>query len=371
MARAAYVFSVVGESPAVLSELLWWLCTQERAPIAGIEVWATGRGAERLRRLVASEKWGRLCAQTGPLPEIQPVGALPCGAFGFRIHRFVCGDQVLDDVRGEEESAAVAASLHDRVRSLRAELPDHITLVGSLAGGRKTVSASLQTAFCLQAGPRDRLVHVLLHPTLERVLREGGQLSEFCAPAQVWTALSGVAVDEQVLVYDVPFPRIRHLLPGRLATALDELGWDEVWPALEANMGVDATARLVRTARERWRFQVVHAGTERVLYDKALKARLGGLLAAMASTGEGPRASDLVDWLDAHEVGWRPSQARGNSRETRERLVRSAVSALRDKLSDLPIGLERFGPPAQGFAMPHVRARLDVDDASVFGSRER
>ena len=354
MRRAAYVFSVLGESPAVLSELLWWLCVKERAPIAGIEVWATGRGAERLRDLVASPAWAELERQTGPLPVLQPPGSEPDASHGFRVHVFQVDGVALDDVRSESESASVAARLHDRVRGLRSALAEHIDLVGSLAGGRKTVSASLQTAFCLQAGPRDRLVHVLLHPALEAELRQQGVLASFCAPSGEWVEPSSVPVDEQVLVYDVPFPRIRHLVPRRLADVLETMDWDEVWPALDANMGMDALARLTRTARERWTFEVVDSLTERVLYEKRLKARLGAMLAAMASASQESTAQDLIAWLDGHEVGWRPSASRGNSPQTRQSMLRSAASALRSELSDIPIGLERLGPPSQGFAMPHV-----------------
>lgn len=358
MPRAAYVMSVLGESPAVLSELLWWLAVRERTPIAGIEVWATGRGARRLRELVASEAWRALEDRTGVLPPLASDAAQTSAAYGFRIHTFASDGNVLDDVRSEAESNAVSAQLHDRVRDLRADLPDDTQLVGSLAGGRKTVSASLQTAFSLQAGPRDRLVHVLLHADLEAALRREGLLTAFCSPGARWAELSGVPVDDQVLVYDVPFPRIRHLVPRRLSAALEHMPWEEVWPALDANMGLDATARLIRTAKLRWRFEIIHPATGEGIYETKLVARPGAVLAAMASVGEGATASDVVAWLDANEVGWAPPSGNGHDAETRQGALRSAVSNLRSAFADLPIGLERFGPPPQGFSVAGVEVDI-------------
>lgn len=351
MRRGAYVVSVIGESPAVLSELLWWLCARERTSLAGIEVWATGRGAERLRAGVAGPAWEALQHLTGPLPMLLSDGTAPDASHGFRVHRFTCEGRVLDDVRTEQESAAVAATLHDRVRNLRTALGAHIDIVGSLAGGRKTVSASLQTAFCLQAGPTDRLVHVLLHAELEARLRAEGCMADFWAPEARWEALSGVPVQEQVQVYDVPFPRIRHLVPRRLGRALNELSWAQVWPVLDANMGLGAVARLERTARLRWAYRVLDPASGQVLYQTRLKARLGAMLAALASTPDDVSAGELVAWLDVNEVGWAPPSGRGHDDQTRERAVRSAVSSLREHLADLPIGLERFGPASTGFAL--------------------
>lgn len=357
MAQGVYVLAVLGESPSVLTELLWWLCVVERRPIAGVEVWATGRGARFVRSLATGDAWRSLEASTGPLPDLQPEGTPPDAAHGFRIHRFRLGESVLDDVRSEPESAAVSGILHDRVRTLRAALGDHIQLVGSLAGGRKTVSGALQTAFCLQAGPTDRLVHVLLHPDLESSLRDEGRMAEYVSPQQRWTDLSGVAGAEQIVVYDAPFPRIKHLVRRRLADALERLSWDEVWPVLDANAGRNPTATLTRTTFQEWTYTIRDAESAVCLYEVTLGKRPGAVLAAMALVGAGSTAADLIAWLDENEVGWRPSSATGNTPETREPMIRSAVSTLRGKFDDIPVGLERFAPPVQGFSMH----RVDVD----------
>lgn len=355
--RSAYVLSTIGESPSILTELLWWLCCIERRSVAGIEVWATGRGSQRLRELVASDVWDALQGRAGPLPALQEVGSRPEASHGFRVHRFLHDGEVLDDVRTEGESASVSATLHDRVRQLRTELPERIPLLGCLAGGRKTVSAALQTAFCLQAGPADRLVHTVFDSALEGALRQRGRLHEFSFPDPAWEALTGVAVCNQVTVYDVPFPRLRFLVPRRLSEVLEKLPWNEVWPTLEANMGRHARGVLRRRGIQTWTYEVVDVASERVLYTTRLKRRAGALLAAMAHVGEDATAAEVTAWLDAHEVGWTPSRGRGADEHTRAGAVRSAATALRKQLEDIPVGLERLAPPPSGFSVPQVEAR--------------
>lgn len=361
MRRSAYVLAVVGESPAVLSELLWWLCTKEQRSIAGIEVWATGRGADRLAELVASPAWGALEQQTGPLPALEPPETPPANHHGFRIHTFTVGQRVLDDVRTQPESEAVSGCLHDRVRSLRQGLADSIDIVGSLAGGRKTVSAALQTAFCLQAGPTDRLVHVLLDPTFEHRLRASGGLADFCAPDENLAWDHGVPMADQIIVYDVPFPRIRHLVRRRLSQALDDLPWKEVWPVLEESMSRSPEARLVRLARESWRFEIVDSRDESEIWAVELQGRLGAMMAAMASVDEDAKAADVADWIDANDVGWELPGADHDDATTRAGTIRTVASVLRDEFKTLPIGLEDLAPPARGYAAPRVRVFLDLD----------
>lgn len=350
--ESVYVLVVLGESPAVLSELLWWLSVVERRPVAGIEVWATGRGAERLRRLTATPAWQALEERTGPLPALDDVP--PEASFGFRVHSFRLGDDVMDDVRSEAEAAAVSATLHDRLRALRGELPARIPILGCLAGGRKTVSAGLQTAFCLQAGPTDRLVHVVFDATVERVLRDHGRLQDFAFPSPEWAELAGVAESEQIVVYDVPFPKLRSLVSRRLSEVLETLAWDDVWPVLEANMTRDAKAVLRRTGSESWSYSVLDAESGHELYGKTLSGRVAAMLVAMVHADETMGSAEIAAWLDEHEVGWAPPSTKGHDEQTRAGAIRGAGTALRKQLEDIPVGLERFAPPDSGFVVRDV-----------------
>ena len=359
MGQGAYIMSVVGESPAVLSELLWWIGAVEGRPIAGIEVWATGRGSERLRKLVQSGAWDVLTSATGPLPAMEPVDAPPDVAHGFRVHRFAMEDgRILDDVRSQAESAAVSEALHDRVRELRRALSDKIQLIGSLAGGRKTVSAALQTAFSLQSGPTDRLVHVLLDSRVEAHLRQRGTLTSFHCPTPRWEAETGVPAREQVQVYDVPFPRLRHLVNRRLSDALDNLGWRDVWPVLDANMGRNVVGRLTRIGWQSWSYAIVDKDSGREVFPTPLGKRTGAVMAAMAASPAGAEAADLVRWLDDNRVGWTPSTSKGPEHKSRCAAVRQAATALRKVFANAPVGLEPLYPPESGFHLPGIQVDL-------------
>lgn len=351
---SVYVLAVLGESPSVLTELLWWLCVVERRCLAGIEVWATQRGERLLRELVAGRSWQDLQDQTGPLPKLQPSGAPREAAHGFRAHVFHDGANALTDVRSEVQSAAVSAQLHDRVRELRGQLPLRIGLVGSLAGGRKTVSAALQTAFSLQAGPSDRLVHVLQDERLEAWLSRTGKRNAYSLPTPEWEAESGIPLREQVVVYDVAYPRLKYLVARRLSAVLERLPWADVWPVLDANMGRHAHATLRRIGFQSWVYTISDCASGTTLFEVALGQRSGALLAAMASVPGAASAGDLVAWLDQHEVGWRAPAGKGSDPVTRGAAIRGAATGLRDDLEDVPVGLERFVPPEQGFAVHGV-----------------
>ena len=349
--------AVSGQSPAVVLELLWWLCRKERAHIRGIEIWTTGKAEGALRTLL-SEAWERFQDATAPLPPLAP-DCLPGDPDGLHIHTFQRDGVTLEDVRDSDEASVVHAALHDRVRQLRDRLGPNTRLVGSLAGGRKVVSAALQTAFSLQARSGDRLVHVLLHPELDDWLMANRRLHDFEFPHAEWEEHTGVAVADQLTVYDVPFPRLRQLVPKRLTHALDAHSWDEVWPALQRNRLRDATATLSRNG-DRWVYVIHDADGDR-LYKTQLSMRTGGLLAAAVRGGDNASVSDLADWLDAHPAVWTPPGAQHEDRQT---AVRSAASSLRRDLEDLPMGLERFTLPETGY---HIAGNVNLSEAAVAG----
>jgi CRISPR-associated protein (TIGR02584 family) len=354
-ATCLYVLAVLGESPAVLTELVWWLFTRERASIAGMEVWATGRGDRRLRQLAASETWARLESVVGRLPPLLPAGAAPSTDYGVRCHVLTREGLALDDVRTAADAGAVAAALHDRVRDVRHSLPQHIRLVGSLAGGRKTVSAALQTAFSLQARARDRLVHVLLDHELESWLRRSGRIEEYAFPETRWAAESGVPIDRQVDVYDVDFPALRGIVSHRLDLALDREPYEQVWPRLREALEGEPTATLTRDGRG-WTYQVrTCAGV--VQYEKGLTRRCGSVLAAIANTTGDSCTDDILRWLRENDVGWRPATTRGADSTTMRGSVDRAMSHLRQALSDMPGWLDQFAPPPSGYRIP---ARVEV-----------
>lgn len=359
MTTGFYVLAVLGESPSVLTELLWWARVHEHQPLAGVEVWTTQSGARLLLDLTEGPGWSTLIDQIGPLRDIEADNPKPRSGFGFRLHVFEdpAGEQ-LTDVRSPAESAVVVATLHDRLRDLRSELDDTIPILGSLAGGRKTASAALQTAFSMQARPGDRLVHVLLDAQLEAWLREHGELQRYLCPSTAWEQRSGVPCSDQVVVYDVHFPRLRYLVNPELSAVLDRR-WDSIWPTLEANLGRNTTALLERTFTG-WRYTIQDRSSGVLVARVDLTDRLGAILVAMAETPEDATAVDLVEWLDTHDAGWRPT---GPKRPARDRVpaIRQARHHLRKKLAGIPKGLERFIPPKTSFDMHGIEVDWELD----------
>ena len=359
MTNGVYVLATLGESPTVLTELLWWVLVEQRRTLAGLEVWATVQGRQLLADLVNGPLWTELQRQTGTLPTLLPFSMAPDATHGFRAHVFGGEANPLRDVRTEREATLVSGELHDRLRELRRTLPARTPILGSLAGGRKTVSAALQTAFSLQAGPSDRLVHVLQDERLEQALLEGGLRGRFAFPSERWVTETGIPLAEQVTVYDVAFPRLRCLVPRRLTTVLDE-PWTRVWPVLDANLDRAVHAHLRRTGIQSWSFSIVDANTGAILVKpKKLGTRNGAVFAAMAALhDEDPSAADLVRWLAENPVGW---VANGRTARDREQAVRSAATSLRTALQDVPVGLERFLPAEQGFGLQGVTVDLDFE----------
>lgn len=348
MSGSVYVLAVVGQSPAVLTELLWWVARRRRQAIAGIEVWTTEGGAAALRALVAGPAWQRLQERIGRLPELAPADTPPSATFGFRLHCHVVQGVVVKDVRTRQEALQVNKELHDRFSSLRRSLPSEIPVLGSLAGGRKTVSAALQNAFCLQALRSDELVHVLLDARLEAFLKESRRLPEYVFPTAEWAQASGVPEEDQVLAYAIPVPRIRLLAPDRLPEVLRSKPWDEVWPLVDAEV-VPREAELCQVEGGGWHY-VVHARGRHIGFDEELTPMCGAVLAAFSQMPPAATAGDVVRWLDAHPaVGWRPREDPDD--KARAPAVQNASWKLRARLAEVPIGLEHFVPAVSQYGV--------------------
>lgn len=269
---SVYVVAVMGQTPAVITELLWWLVTQEKHDVVGLEIWTTASddedrpsGVRSLRRALKSGLWETLEEAVGPdairLPpkpdkqfvfpqNIPSVSELSPENRRSVVVRLEHEGEMLPDIRDDEEADAQAAHLYERIRTLRDELPQTVVMYGSLAGGRKTMSSALQTAFELQGRPKDHLVHVLTHAKIE----ENRDLHfQFQVPNTAIKAELGLELDEQVTVYEVPFPLLRELLkPDKygsddLAKLFTEEPYEEVLGRLRRNVlpAGTRTARLV------------------------------------------------------------------------------------------------------------------------------
>jgi len=195
------LLALAGQTPQVITESVWSVARELQMMPAAVHVLTTTVGAAHVRarllgkaafdsvrneELTPATYWQALCRALGE--EILPL----------HVHVPEDADLPLTDVQGKRDDQAFADALY----ALTAQLtqPGHPPLLGSLAGGRKTMSAHLMTAFSLCARPQDRLLHVLVQPrSLERK-------TNFFFPNADFP-------DARIRRIDVPFPRVRSMLP--------------------------------------------------------------------------------------------------------------------------------------------------------------
>ena len=207
------LIAVLGVSPAILTETIYHLARQrEPWKPASIHVITTTTGADFIDALLlgqeryyrgraiepAAARWEAFCekvlGEALPLPE--PLIPERSG-------------QALADVSHPDDDEALANLCYETVERLTRETPTQqkLPLFGSIAGGRKTMSAHLMTAFSTYARPQDRLFHVLLHP-------EGyEQDRSFFYP-------TAETPDVKLNLVDVRFPRLYRVLHEHFLTRL-------------------------------------------------------------------------------------------------------------------------------------------------------
>ncbi|MEM1055748.1 MAG: CRISPR-associated ring nuclease Csm6 [Bacteroidota bacterium] len=263
MPRPYTLLAAVGMSPAVLTETVWSLAQDGLLPEA-VHVLTTSVGQERFETSLLSggttSRWSRLCRE---VIKCEPT-------LHFTVpHR---GGVPLDDIRSRADDLAFGDACYALVRRL-AEPPKAAPLVGSIAGGRKTMSAHVLAAFSLYARPQDRLVHVLATPD-----PMPGQ------PTPFWPGDGeGPLTIERV---DVPFARVRAVLAEHFVERLgDRYDLPSVLQVLEQYnvRDVPARVRVWLTGERRARSQVeLLASDGRVLAKGGFTRRMLGLFLLLA-----------------------------------------------------------------------------------------
>jgi len=170
---ARHVFvAVLGQTPQIVTETLYALMVERRIPVSEVFVVTTSVGAERARRDLLDPENGQFFAF--------------CREYGFDPANIVFDDEhiltltktppsrsrsasrptiELEDIRTVEDNRRLAEQLLGIIRQLTRD-PQTI-LHGSIAGGRKTMSAYMLLAFTLYGREQDRLYHVLVPPPFE------------------------------------------------------------------------------------------------------------------------------------------------------------------------------------------------------------
>ena len=197
--------AVVGLTPQVITETVYYLTQVHRPPVAlaGIHVLTTQLGKTQLLTQLLAPRGGHFhtfCAEYG----------LDSTTIDFEVH--VLKDEMgvpLEDIRTATDSRAVADQITALVRRLTSDPTTR--LYCSLAGGRKTQSVLLGFALQLYGRPQDRLLHVLVDEALQNH-------SAFFYPSKESRPLptrDGRLVDAhtaQIDVVDIPFLRLREKL---------------------------------------------------------------------------------------------------------------------------------------------------------------
>lgn len=155
------LLAVSGLSPQVITETLYALHQQHKR-IDAIHIITTRPGKEKINAFLLSSTDGRYYQY------LKEYGIEPSSIdFGFHnIHSIKNGHAVeIDDIEGEEENELLLKKCLELAFTFTRD-PDTAVFF-SIAGGRKTMSASLTLAAQMYGRPQDRLYHVLVSPEFE------------------------------------------------------------------------------------------------------------------------------------------------------------------------------------------------------------
>jgi len=226
--------AVTGMSPAILTETVWALATRPEPVIpTRIVAITTAEGRQRLATLFQPSAaldglspWDALRSAFNQIGH-DTTGRLRFGITGEDVSVITDVDpstgasRELTDLRSEADHRAAADAILERIRSL-ASNPD-VQLVGSIAGGRKTMGALLYAAFTLAARETDQLTHVLINEPFET-------LPGFWFPAQPGGPLvsrDGSRHDPasaRIELADLSFVPLRNLFQRELGRGVGSFG---------------------------------------------------------------------------------------------------------------------------------------------------
>lgn len=209
--RQVVLLSLVGTTPAVLTETVYALVTSPEPIVPDRVIAVTSAGGRDVLndQLFKRGNWNQL---RDFLIQKRGVSSkkLLFGQIGESIRVFPSSDRSreLDDIRSIEDNEAVAEFLMEVVRGFVEN--ESIRLVASLAGGRKTTSALLHSVMTLLGRSDDLLTHIIVDepwPSFRDFFFPGCR-GEFKDPASGKQLKSSAAV---LHLAEVPFVPLRYL----------------------------------------------------------------------------------------------------------------------------------------------------------------
>lgn len=331
------LLALVGLAPAVASETFWAL-THRHEPVSRIVLATTRRGASRARR--------QLLGPDGALARVAATASPPVSPPAVEVVILADRDHPVDDIQSGEDHLAVQTALDRLVQRLTtAGAPP---LHASLAGGRKTMSAAMALAMSIHARPQDRLSHVIVaSPCLED-------------PDFLFPAAGDEAAARAVCLIDMPFVRLRPLLPERWR----EQPLSKLIASAQDQIDATAPARLDLAAR------TLRCGEETLI----LPPLQAAFLATLARGEDGFGVLDLpVDQLSrAYRAAGAPATvaadlARRLAADGADAWLREMVSRLQSRLREgcspqwsARLAIQRLGRrPATRYRLAHKSVVID------------
>jgi CRISPR-associated protein (TIGR02584 family) len=152
---------VVGSTPQVITETLYYLTQERQPPIVPEEIYAltTTMGRKGIEEKLLDPKNGKFRA----FLRDYGIGSekIKFGKANILVPRNSRGKE-LDDIRTAEDNEIAANFIFDFISEKTADLTQRLHC--SLAGGRKTMSSHMATVMTLCGRPQDILSHVLIRP---------------------------------------------------------------------------------------------------------------------------------------------------------------------------------------------------------------
>jgi CRISPR-associated protein (TIGR02584 family) len=227
------LFLVTGLSPQIVTETLYALCISRQPAFipTKVHLLTTAEGAKRARLMLFEEPQAhflRFCEEYG-LPELEQAFSPD----DIEVVRGADG-RPLKDIVTEEDNAAVADAIMQRVRALAAI--ENSAIHASVAGGRKTMGVALALAMSLFGRAQDALSHVLVSPPFE------SHPEFFYPPRTPRVLITGAppqqkpvsTADAEVSLAEIPFLRLRPMLPQELLAGANS--WQELIRRAQASI---------------------------------------------------------------------------------------------------------------------------------------
>lgn len=344
------LIAVLGTSPGILTETVWALAMNATHPVVvdRVVVITTTAGQKKAveELLTPSAEYGGQTVWEALKAQLAATGMETCGKLIFGpagIRVFLTADESghLEDIRTAVENDLAADFI---LKEVRREMAEDVTLIGSVAGGRKTMSTLLYAVFSLLGRPQDRLTHVLVNDLFE----SPGLSPRFyfpCTPPLLHQGhnregkvVSEARSDEAVLeLADMPFVRLRGLfqrdfsaLPGRFTTLVNKLNEDG--PGTISIVFADAQGRAVIDGTS-----ITFGPREHALFAYMVSRAQAGLPARLTAE-DSALVQDvkafLKHWLASHPDIHAKAGKRGWIKDLDLREISGGLGAVRDRLRD-------------------------------------